>query len=413
MDTSTATHKFLNSIHQVDADAWDNHNSQAYPFLKHGFLAALEDSQSVCANSGWQPCHIVIEEKGELLAALPLYLKGHSYGEYVFDWSWADAYARNGLQYYPKLLTAIPFTPCQGPRLLGHQRFWPIMVCAIQQFAQERGISGWHCLFTESEDQTALAAQSSLCKRQDTQFHWLNQHFANKCEKYRDFDDFTGTFRSPKRKALKKERRQVAEQGLTVRWFKGSDITEALWDAFYDFYRATYAKRSGHGGYLQRDFFSKLVPALGDQVLLNLAFLDGGVNSEPVAGALYFQDQDTLYGRYWGCSEAFQHLHFECCYYQGIEYAIQQGLACFNAGAQGEHKLARGFTPVITQSFHWLADDRFHQAIEDFVEREQTLTNQYQKQCRDALPFKREATPSVPSITAADLAEKSTTSLSS
>lgn len=389
-DTASCQARFLNSIADLDARTWNHLNTTDYPFVRYEFLAALEHSGSVGGDSGWEPCHLVLESQGsqqtQVLAILPLYLKAHSYGEYVFDWSWAKAYNAQGLDYYPKLVTAIPFTPCEGPRLLGDNSLWPQAISAIQQFTQANQLSGWHGLFCDDLTQNALNSLPSLSRREDIQFHWFNRNFS-------DFGDFLQQFRASKRKTVRRERAKVAEQGLDLRWFSGDEITPALWDHFYNFYRTTYFKRSGHGGYLTREFFHSLSAALGNHVLLNLAFSRNGKkgkSGEPIAGALYFKDDHSLYGRYWGCLEQFNHLHFECCYYQGIEYAICHGLKHFNAGAQGEHKLKRGFEPVTTYSYHWLQEPVFHQAVKNFVMREKEFTNQYQLECQQALPFKQD-----------------------
>lgn len=370
------------AIGAVDAAAWDALAGAGSPFLRHAFLAALESSGSVGGDSGWEPRHLLLREGGRLLAAMPCYAKTHSYGEYVFDWAWAEAWARNGLRYYPKLLTAVPFTPATGPRLLRAPDVeagtaLDAFLGHIDEALERQAYSSWHLLFPEA----ALAgacAERGLLRRCGVQFHWHNRG-------YRDFDDFLEGFASRKRKQLKRERRQVAEQGLEIRRLRGAEVDAALWDRFHLFYQMTYARRSGHGGYLNRGFFHALGAAMPDALLLVLAYRDG----EPVAGALNLQGPDALYGRYWGCTEAYAQLHFELCYYQGIEHCIAEGLARFDAGAQGEHKLARGFEPVITESFHRIPHPAFRAAVADFLRREQPAVERYAEEAAQGLPFRR------------------------
>ncbi len=312
---------------------------------------------------------------------MPLYLKTHSYGEYVFDWSWADAWQGNGLDYYPKLVTAIPFTPATGPRLCLARGYHnkdviPILVSAIRNFAQERHISSWHLLFPE-EDVAGLLQSEGMHLRTAAQFHWFNEGFAS-------FDDFLATFSSRKRKNLKRERNRVYEQGFELQTLCGAEISASQWDQFYRFYQLTYAKRSGHGGYLSKAFFTRTAASMGDQAIMVLARLGG----ETVAGALFFRSSETLYGRYWGCLQEYDCLHFEACYYQGIEYCIANGLQRFDPGAQGEHKIQRGFRPVKTFSNHWIADSRFSTAIADFTDQERLHIEEYLEQTTALLPFK-------------------------
>jgi predicted N-acyltransferase len=373
--------EFLTSLQGIDREQWNGVAGVDYPFLRHEFLLGLEQTGCTTAESGWQPCHLVLRDGPEPVAVMPLYLKSHSYGEYVFDWSWADAWQRSGLQYYPKLLTAIPFTPATGPRLcctpeLDSGDAWRFARLAVQQLAREKEISSWHVLFPEpavSED----LLQAGLHQRSASQFHWFNQG-------YTDFDDFLATLTSRKRKSLRRERRRVEEQGLSLRTLTGNAIREEDWDRFHHFYQLTYAKRSGHGGYLTRAFFTQTAASLGDQVLMVLA--DAG--NEPVAGALYFRSCDTLYGRYWGCRQEFDCLHFEACYYQGIEFCIANGLKRFDPGAQGEHKIQRGFQPVKTFSNHWIADPRLSAAVGDFTRQERRHVEDYMSAASTLLPFR-------------------------
>jgi predicted N-acyltransferase len=373
--------EFLTSLDQLPAEQWDSVAGTDYPFLRHTFLYGLEKTACTTADTGWQPCHLILRQGTELAAVMPLYLKSHSYGEYVFDWSWADAWQQSGLSYYPKLVTAIPFTPATGPRLCvapgqDEGQCLRAAIVAIKDLASTRNISSWHLLFpTEAVSETLLAA--GLHRRAATQFHWFN-------DDYRSFDDFLATFNSRKRKSLNRERRRVAEQGITLKVLTGADIGKQEWEQFHHFYQQTYAKRSGHGGYLSRAFFVDTAAGMGDQVVMVLAYL----NSRAVAGALYFRSSDTLYGRYWGCEHEYDCLHFEACYYQGIEYCIANKLQRFDPGAQGEHKIQRGFHPTTTWSNHWIADPKLSAAVGDFTRREAQHNEQYRQAVSGMLPFK-------------------------
>ena len=373
--------EFLTSLEQLPAAEWDRVAGTDYPFLRHAFLDGLEKTDCTTAETGWQPCHLILRRGGELVALMPLYLKSHSYGEYVFDWSWADAWRQSGLDYYPKLLTAIPFTPATGPRLCvaagqDEEQCLLAAIAAVQNLASSRDISSWHLLFpTEAISETLLDA--GLHRRAATQFHWFN-------DGYNSFDDFLATFNSRKRKSLNRERRRVTEQGITLKTLTGADITKHDWEQFYQFYQQTYAKRSGHGGYLSRAFFVDTAASMGEQVVMVLAYLD----ARAVAGALYFRSSDTLYGRYWGCDREYDCLHFEACYYQGIEYCIANKLQRFDPGAQGEHKIQRGFRPITTWSNHWIADPKLSAAVGDFTRREAQHNEQYRQAASEMLPFK-------------------------
>ncbi len=374
--------EFLASLDAISASEWNAITGTDYPFLRHEFLHGLEQTGCTRADTGWQPCHLLLRDAAGILAVMPTYLKSHSYGEYVFDWSWADAWQRSGLEYYPKLVSAIPFTPATGPRLCirggaDTDRTWDAALQAIRQFAQKQGISSWHLLFPEEQVASRLL-EAGLHRRTATQFHWFNQGYAS-------FDDFLAGFTSRKRKSLRRERARVAEQGLTLRTLRGSEITAQQWLQFHNFYQQTYAKRSGHGGYLTRAFFTETAPRLGEQVIMVLAYLD----SRAVAGALYFRSGDTLYGRYWGCEREYDCLHFEACYYQGIEYCIANGLQKFDPGAQGEHKIQRGFRPVPTWSNHWIADPRLSAAVGDFTRSEAQHNRAYLEGAATLLPFRQ------------------------
>ncbi len=374
--------EFLASLDGISRELWNSVTGLDYPFMRHEFLHGLEQTGCTSADTGWQPRHLVLrDESGSPVAVMPLYLKSHSYGEYVFDWSWADAWQRSGLHYYPKLLTAIPFTPATGPRLccspgIDRTAAWGMALQAVQQLARERDISSWHVLFPEPEVSADLV-RAGLHQRSASQFHWFNRG-------YNDFDDFLSTLTSRKRKSLRRERRRVEEQGLQLQTLVGDQIRERDWEQFHRFYQLTYAKRSGHGGYLTREFFTRAAARLGDQVIMVLARL----GPQPVAGALYFRSSDTLYGRYWGCCEEFDCLHFEACYYQGIEFCIFHGLQRFDPGAQGEHKIQRGFQPVETFSNHWIQDPRLSAAVEDFTRRERRHVEDYISAASTYLPFR-------------------------
>lgn len=378
----TISAEFLTSLSAIAAPEWDAVADTRYPFLQHQFLLGLETTDCTTASTGWQPCHLVLRSAEAITAVMPLYLKSHSYGEYVFDWSWADAWRQSGLEYYPKLLTAIPFTPATGPRLCcapgeDEHRMLAAALKAIETFATERGLSSWHMLFPEKPVSDFLL-QHGLHRREATQFHWFN-------DGYTSFDDFLATFNSRKRKSLKRERRRVAEQGLQLVTLTGDEITAEQWEQFYHFYQMTYGKRSGHGGYLTRDFFLQTAAGMGASVIMVLAYQE----AHAVAGALYFRSHDTLFGRYWGCEREFDCLHFEACYYQGIEYCIAQGLQKFDPGAQGEHKIQRGFRPVPTWSNHWIADPQLSAAVGDFTRREAQHNTAYQASAATLLPFKQ------------------------
>ncbi|WP_339671214.1 GNAT family N-acetyltransferase [Dasania marina] len=370
--------RYLRSISEISHQQWNAISGTDYPFGRHEFLAALELSGSVSAKTGWQPQHLCVYQGEQLLAVMPLYIKQHSYGEYIFDWSWAEAYQRHGYHYYPKLLSAIPFTPATGPRLCLHPDgdAEAIKAAVSQQLishAQQLQASSVHVLYSEQN----AGFDAPFMPRSSVQFHWFNQG-------YTCFDDFLSQFKSRKRKALKKERQSVAQQGIHLQRLTGPQITDELWQQFYAFYQSTYAKRSGHGGYLHRDFFNRIASNMAEQIMLVIAIKDQTI----IAGALNFFDSHSLYGRYWGCHIEAEHLHFETCYYQGIEFCIEQGLQRFDSGAQGEHKIQRGFQPVDTYSQHWIARPDFADAIKQFLQQETAELIRYKQQCSEHLPFK-------------------------
>lgn len=376
----TWTFDFISSINEIARSDWQALAGEDYPFIHYDFLAALENSGAVGGASGWQPRHLRISRAGKLVGLMPLYLKQHSWGEYVFDWAWADAYQRYGFNYYPKLVNAIPFTPATGPRLLladnQDAELLPSLTAAMEVEIKRIGGSSWHCLFPEESFSRQLASQGAS-QRLGCQYHWLNQD-------YQTFDDFLASFNSRKRKNLKRERRRVQEQGLELVRKEGNEVSTEEWRQFYLFYHLTYFKRSGRQGYLNEVFFQTLARTMADKLMLVIARKD----NEMVAAALFFKGSDTLYGRYWGCREEFECLHFEACYYQGIEYAIEHKLQRFDPGAQGEHKIQRGFTPIPTWSNHWIARPDFRAAIDDFLERERPEMENYMEEAREWLPFR-------------------------
>jgi predicted N-acyltransferase len=373
--------KQISSMAQVDSTDWNRLAGLGYPFTRHEFLAALEQSGSVCAETGWTPAHCLVMSGNELIAAMPLYRKQHSWGEFVFDQQWAQAYRQHGLNYYPKWLTAIPYTPCQGQRLLIKPGIDPLAIVGllinnIKQLAEQEGISSWHCLFPNPEQLSELRSLG-LSIREGVQFQWTNQS-------YRDFDDFLQTLNAAKRKMLKRERRRVIEQGIDMLRIAGPDISAQQWRVFYEFYTLTYLKR-GNQAYLTPAFFQQLAAAMPEQILLVLARKD----EKYVGAALSFVGDDSLYGRYWGCYEEYNALHFEACYYQGLDYCIEHGLKRFDSGAQGEHKISRGFQPITTYSAHWIKDPGFAQAIDQFLAREQKAMQAYKEDAAAYLPFKQ------------------------
>ena len=372
----------INSLSQVSSTDWNNLSGIAYPFLRHEFLLALEESGSVCQKTGWIPAHLLVIDDNKLVAFMPLYLKEHSWGEYVFDHQWAQAYQQHDLNYYPKWLTAIPFTPCQGERIVFNNaidslEITHLLFSFIKHLSIQHNISSWHCLFP-SPTHPPLFNTLQLIIREGVQFHWLNKNYQN-------FDDFLQLLTTSKRKMIKRERRRVTEQGISLRRISGLDVSAVQWQIFYDFYAMTYLKK-GSQPYLNLAFFQQIARTMGDQILLVLAYKD----DSPIAAALNFIGKDTLYGRYWGCYDEYKSLHFETCYYQGLDYCIEQGLKRFDSGAQGEHKISRGFEPITTYSVHWIKEKRFTKAIQQFVTEEKIAVEQYKQNTTAYLPFKKE-----------------------
>ena len=375
------TARIARGVSEIAAADWDACAGSDNPFLSYAFLSLLERSGSVGGRSGWTPLPIVVDgADGKPAAIAPAYAKTHSQGEYVFDHGWADAWERAGGSYYPKLQVAVPFTPVPGPRLLLREGAEPApLIAAIEAVVDQNGLSSAHATFVEAGQLPAFEAAGWLI-REGVQFHWANRDYSS-------FDDFLADLASRKRKNLRKER-AAATEGLTIRHLTGAEITEAHWDAFWVFYQDTGSRKWGRP-YLTRAFFSMLGEAMGDRVLLILAERDG----VPIAGALNLIGADALYGRYWGCSEDVPFLHFELCYYQAIAASIARGLARVEAGAQGEHKLARGYAPVATWSAHYIPDPSFRRAVADFVTRERLAVEQEAEYLGELTPFRKPGSP--------------------
>ncbi len=370
----------LSRLADIDPARWDAllaDNPQ--PFLRHAFLSALEDSGSVGGRTGWRPHHQVLSDaQGDVIAALPLYRKTNSNGEYVFDWAWADACHRAGIDYYPKLLCAVPFSPVTGARLLGDRAAAGRLLDQLMAELDAQGHSSLHVNFTEPDADAIFQNRDGWLERIGCQFHWHNRG-------YRDFQDFLDALTSRKRKQLRKEREQVVGQGIEFDWREGHKVSEAEWDFVYACYANTYHVR-GQAPYLTRSFFSLLAERMPEAIRVVLACQSG----RPVAMAFSLIGAGELYGRYWGSLADFDRLHFETCFYQGIDQAIAAGLSRFDAGAQGEHKLIRGFEPVITRSWHYLVHPGLRVAVSEFLEQERPGVMRYAETARDALPYRQE-----------------------
>ena len=377
MTSQPITARIAEGVASVPAADWDACAGTGNPFLSHAFLSILERSGSATARTGWQPLPVIVDgADGRPAAIAPAYAKAHSQGEYVFDHAWADAWERAGGDYYPKLQVAVPFTPVPGPRLLLRDgSVAPALIAALEAVTDNNRLSSAHATFVDPDQIEAFRDAGWLIRR-GNQFHWTNQGYAS-------FDDFLDALASRKRKAIRKERARAIE-GLTIRHLTGAAISEAHWDAFWIFYQDTGSRKWGQP-YLTRSFFSMLGEAMGDRVLLMLAERDG----VPIAGALNLIGGDALYGRYWGCTEDVPFLHFELCYYQAIDAAIERGLARVEAGAQGEHKLARGYVPVPTWSAHYIPDPGFRRAVAEFLDREREAVEYEQDYLGELAPFKR------------------------
>ncbi|MEI7969636.1 MAG: GNAT family N-acetyltransferase [Betaproteobacteria bacterium] len=369
------TLEVVDSLSRITTGAWDR-LAGGHPLLSHAFLHALHESGAASEATGWAPRYLLLQRDGQLRAALPLYVKDHSYGEYVFDWAWADAWQRAGRAYYPKLLSAIPFTPVTGPRLLGDDPAdRRALLRGALQFAGEAGLSSFHCLFP-GETQASEMAAEGLMLRRTVQFHWTN-------EGYGSFDDFLATMNHEKRKKVKQERRRVREAGVEFEWRVGTDIRDEDWQFFARCYDDTY-RRHHSTPYLNLDFFRRLAASMPRNLLLAIGWRDG----QRLCASFHIFSPDALYGRYWGTTDYVPGLHFEACYHQAIEFCIAQGIRRFEGGAQGEHKLARGLLPVTTWSAHWVADPQFDRAVRQFVERESRGVAAYVNELAEHAPYK-------------------------
>jgi predicted N-acyltransferase len=389
---------FVKSIEDIGQSHWNLVAGTKNPFTRYEFLHALE--QTGCANekSGWAPYHIAIHEMGEpeagadtntselsrnsLVCIVPLYLKTNSWGEYVFDWSWANAYQSHNLDYYPKFVTAAPFTPSSGKRFFVRDDYEKksgeliqYATAKIMDEARRIGASSWHILFPTEYEKSHLQGLG-IQARIGTQFHWYNRNFTS-------FDDFLNVLNSRKRKSIRKERKKVADQGITFTRTEGALISDQQWDDFYLFYQSTYLMR-GQQGYLSKAFFKAIGDTMPEQILL----INAVQEERSIAAALFFKNENTLFGRYWGSAADYQFLHFETCYYQGQDYAIEKGIGSFDSGAQGEHKIQRGFEPIITHSNHWLAHPAFADAIKNFLDEERPHSESYRKSAEALLPYK-------------------------
>ena len=380
---------FVESIEEIGSEIWNGLAGIDNPFTRYEFLHSLESTGCTTDDSGWKPYHILVTEndvetqsRRRAIAAMPLYLKNNSWGEYVFDWSWAEAYTRHGMNYFPKFVTSIPFTPSVGTRMLIKEGIDNLAIARlifekVQLKAEALGASSWHILFPKEEEHKLLNS-IGISPRVATQFHWYNNS-------YNSFSDFLASLNARKRKAIKKERKQIEDKGIIFRQTDGADISETQWSDFYLFYQTTYLAR-GMQGYLDKEFFRKIGETMPEQILLINAVKD----NRDIAAALFFKSKDSLFGRYWGSRVEQQFLHFETCYYQGQEYAIENNLAVFDSGAQGEHKIQRGFEPIYTHSNHWIADQNFSRAIRNFLEEERGHIDQYKIQAESLLPFKKQ-----------------------
>ena len=371
----------LTTLGAVEAAAWNGLAGDS-PFLKHEFLRALESSGCVGHGTTWQPCYIVARDEQGLAGALPLFIKYDSHGEFVFDWGWADAYERAGRNYYPKLVAAIPFTPATGQRLLLRAGVdagvATLLLEAARSTALEIGASSLHVLFPTEPERHTLERAGFLA-RKGCQFHWTNGGYQN-------FDEFLARFSADKRKKAKRERRRVAEAGIVFEHLRGDEPTPAVWDAIVEFYSRTFWRR-GREPYLNRAFFESVAATMPSNLVIVLARQHG----VPIATAICFRSSTTLYGRYWGSSAEFHSLHFETCYYQGIDYCIRERLERFEPGTQGEHKIARGFVPQSTWSCHWLRDQQFHRAVGAFLARETRHVDAYIDEVGEHIPYRQAA----------------------
>lgn len=373
--------KTIDSLHQVSSSEWNALAGPQFPFIQYEFLVALENNGAVGKEFGWITNFFLAYENNKLIGALPVYIKFNSYGEFVFDWAWADAYQQNGLRYYPKLVSSIPYTPATGPRVLiqDQARYKEIsnaLINAVLTFAQQSQVSSFHCLFTNKRDTDYFNNNSNFMMRLGCQFHWTNNN-------YTSFTHYLEKLTSKKRKQIKRERRIVNEQEITFEILNGSEATDEQWDIYHRFYESTFERKSGMPT-LSKDFFKEIAVTMPENIVLVLA----KYKNEYVASAFNLKGTDTLYGRHWGCSEDFDNLHFEACYYQGLDYCIKHGLKYFEPGAQGEHKIARGFMPTKTWSAHWIAHPQFSQSINNFLNHETEGMLDYIEELNGHSPFK-------------------------
>jgi len=375
-------------ISQFNAQQWNSLVTDNNPFMRHEFLSALETHKCASPEFGWHPCHVGIyqdDDQKQLIAAMPLYAKTNSYGEFVFDHAWADAYQRNQMEYFPKLVSSIPYTPASGQRLLcdvnRRDELYPILIQTIQQFCHEQKYSSFHCLFPNDDEQDWLE-NHGLMSRHDCQFHWHNQN-------YTDFEDFLEKLDKKKRKNIRQERRRVEQQDINIRILNGHTASDKDWQDFARFYNITFMEKYGTAT-LNEGFFKEIAQTLADQIVLVLA--DKKINNsedlECIAGSLMYVSDTRLYGRHWGCSDQVDKLHFEACYYQGIEYCIKNKLQYFEPGAQGQHKIARGFIPTLTRSSHWLNNSPFQESVENFIKFEKANITEYMKSLKS--PYKKD-----------------------
>ena len=381
--------KFVDSISLIGAQDWNRLAGTENPFTRYEFLWALEKTGCTTQDTGWEPHHAVVYSEAEddqsqqLVAVMPLYKKTNSYGEYVFDWSWASAYANYGLNYYPKFVSAVPFTPSQGTRLFtadseNRNDIAKLIFDGLKRVAESIEASSWHILFP-TEEENKLFETIGIPARTACQFHWYNRDYSS-------FDEFLAALNSRKRKNIRRERQKVAERGTRFETLNGADISPEHWNTFYQFYQSTYMMR-GMQGYLSQDFFAELAQLMPEQLFMIVA-LDG---ESMIAAALFFRNNEKVFGRYWGSAQDYQFLHFETCYYQGQEYCIEHKLQSFDSGAQGEHKIQRGFEPITTYSNHWIANEGFAEAINRFLDEERSHIEQYQSEASSLLPFKKDS----------------------
>ena len=372
------------SLEDIPAEHWNALVDVDNPFARHEFLIALERHQAVGEKFGWLPQYITAYKNDDLLGAVPMYLKDNSYGEFVFDWDWADAWQRSGLEYYPKLVVAIPYTPATGRRLLlrneKDEQTADALIDAATTHAQHLNLSSLHWLFTDKTDTQRFQQHPDYRLRLACQFHWQNQD-------YKNFDDYLSCLTSKKRKLIKRERRQVRDQNINLEILHGHEVSDEQWQIFHAFYCSTFDKKSGYAT-LSLSFFQELSKTMPDNIVLVMAKHQG----EYVASAFNIRGKNVLYGRHWGCSEDFHSLHFEACYYQGLDYCITHRLQRFEPGAQGEHKISRGFLPTPTWSAHWIAHPQFRQAIKQFLQRETIDMQHYIKELAQHSPFKARQT---------------------